>query len=77
MALDGDTKKDSESSEPSLVDRLKGTELYVVDGVAQAFQPLNDKINPAKLVHDAKPFKQSVTLSQLRKILKNKPDYFK
>ena len=86
LALDNNTKesqaaeeiseKDKEKMAP-LVHLLTDTETYVVQGISQVFKPLDDKMNASKVLFGAKPFRRPVKLSELRKILKHKPDYFK
>lgn len=52
-------------------------EKFVTDGITGAFSPLDASMNPLKVEADAKPFRKSLKLSELRKVLKNNPNYFK
>lgn len=62
----------SQSSNP-----LEKAEAYIVEAVEAAWSPLNPSINKNQVIPNAKPFKKSLKLSALRKVLRSNPEYFK
>lgn len=56
---------------------LKDTEKFVIEGVTTAFSPINHTPDKEKVVSNPRKFSKSLSLSQLRKVMKKNPDYFK
>jgi len=56
---------------------LEVAEKFVAEGLSQSFAPIDRKMNKLKVEENARPYKKTVLLSEVRKVLKANPEYFK
>jgi len=75
--LDSLDEYSERTGEKGGVNPFEVAEKFVMEGLEQSFAPIDKTMNPLKMEIDATPFKKPVKLSEIRKVLKKNPQYFK